>query len=70
MKQRRHTPEQIIRKLAEGDKLLNQGHDVGRGLPAPRDRRVDLAPLAGPIRRHEGQRRQAPEGAREARTPG
>ena len=28
MKQRRHTPEQIVRKLAEGEKLLNQGHDV------------------------------------------
>jgi putative transposase len=25
MKRRRHTPEQVIRKLAEGDKLLNQG---------------------------------------------
>jgi hypothetical protein len=25
MKNRRHSPEQIIRKLAEGDKLLNQG---------------------------------------------
>ena len=23
MKQRRHTPEQVIRKLAEGEKLLN-----------------------------------------------
>ena len=23
-----HTPEQIIRKLAEGDKLLNQGEDL------------------------------------------
>ena len=28
MKRRHHTPEQIIRKLAEGDKLLNQGNDV------------------------------------------
>ena len=28
MKKRHHTPEQIIRKLAEGDKLLNQGNDV------------------------------------------
>ena len=25
MKRRRHTPEQVIRKLAEGDKLLNEG---------------------------------------------
>ena len=28
MKNRRHTPEQVIRKLAEGDKLLAQGKDV------------------------------------------
>ena len=25
MKRRRHTPEQIVRKLAEGDKLLGEG---------------------------------------------
>lgn len=28
MKNRKHTPEQIIRKLAEGDKLLNEGSKV------------------------------------------
>ncbi len=28
MKKRHHTPEQVIRKLAEGDKLLNQGQDL------------------------------------------
>ena len=28
MKRRRHTPEQIIRKLAEGEKLLGQGKDL------------------------------------------
>ena len=28
MKTRRHSPEQIIRKLTEGDKLLNQGQTV------------------------------------------
>ena len=35
MKRRRHTPEQIIRKLTEGDKLLAQGQpleDVARHL--------------------------------------
>ena len=30
MKQRRHTPEQVIRKLAEGDKLLAQGKRPSR----------------------------------------
>ena len=28
MKRRRHTPEQIIRKVAEGQKLLAEGQDV------------------------------------------
>ncbi len=68
MKRRRHTPEQIIRKLAEGEKLLGEGKTHRGGLPAPRDHRVDLAPLAEPVRRHEGRRRQEAQGAR-AREP-
>jgi putative transposase len=28
MKQRRHTPEQIVRKLREADRLLAEGQDV------------------------------------------
>ena len=28
MKSKRHSPEQVIRKLAEGDKLLNEGATV------------------------------------------
>ena len=28
MKRRRHTPEQVIRKLAEGEKLLGEGQSV------------------------------------------
>jgi hypothetical protein len=28
MKRRRRTPEQVIRKVAEGDKLLGQGKDL------------------------------------------
>jgi hypothetical protein len=28
MKRRRHTPEQIIRKLAEGEKLLGKGKPI------------------------------------------
>ena len=30
MKRRKHTPEQIVRKLAEADKLLAQGKTVER----------------------------------------
>jgi hypothetical protein len=29
MKKRQHTPEQIIRKLAEGEKLLGEGRSIG-----------------------------------------
>ncbi len=28
MKRRRHTPEQIVRKLREGERLLNEGKDL------------------------------------------
>ena len=28
VKRRHHTPEQVVRTLAEGDKLLNQGSDI------------------------------------------
>ena len=28
MKQKRHSPEQVIRKLAEGEKLLNRGDEI------------------------------------------
>ena len=28
MKRRHHTPEQVIRKLAQGEKLLNEGNDI------------------------------------------
>jgi transposase-like protein len=28
MKRHRHTPEQVVRKLREGDRLLNEGKDI------------------------------------------
>ena len=65
MKQRRHTPEQVIRKLAEADKLLAQGKTIEEVCSAPRDLRTDLPSLAQPIRRDEGRRRQAAQGTRE-----
>ena len=36
MKQRRHTPEQVIRKLAEADKLLAQGKTSRRSVDISR----------------------------------
>ena len=32
MKRRRHTPEQIVRKLREGERLLNEGKDLAEVL--------------------------------------
>ena len=39
MKRHRHTPEQIVRKLREGDRMLNEGKDIAevvRHLGSPR----------------------------------
>jgi hypothetical protein len=32
MKGHRHTPEQVVRKLREGERLLNEGKDLGEVL--------------------------------------
>jgi putative transposase len=32
MKRRRHTPEQVVRKLREADRLLGEGKDLGEVL--------------------------------------
>src|SRR5215208_6162321 len=32
MKRHRHTPEQVVRKLREGDRLLNDGRDLAEVL--------------------------------------
>ena len=34
MKRKRHTPEQIVRKFREGDRLLNEGKDLTEVLRA------------------------------------
>ena len=67
MKRRRHTPEQIVRKLREAERLLGEGQDDRRGGEAGRDLGTDLPPLAQPVRRDEGRRRQTATraGARE-----
>ena len=31
MKRHRHTPEQVVRKLREGERLLNDGKDLTEG---------------------------------------
>jgi hypothetical protein len=48
MKRRRHTPEQVIRKLAEGEKLLAQGQsieEVVRYLEITESTGADTVPL-------------------------
>jgi putative transposase len=42
MKQRHHTPDQVIRKLAEGDKLLSAGNDL-----AEVSRQLEIAESTG-----------------------
>jgi DNA invertase Pin-like site-specific DNA recombinase len=41
VKRRNHTPEPIIRKLAEGDKLLNDGSDIAAVAEMERDLLVE-----------------------------
>jgi len=70
MKRHRHTPEQIVRKLREGDRLLNEGKDITEVV-----RHLEIAESTwnrwrAPVRRHEGGRGQAPPPARDRRTPG
>jgi hypothetical protein len=54
---RRHTPDQIIRKIAEGNKLLAAGQELDAVCRHLEVAGVDVASLAGPVRRDEGQRR-------------
>ena len=63
MTRRRHTPEQVIRKLREADRLLAEGKttvEVARQLEISGEH---VSPVAQPVRRDEGRRCQAPEGA-------
>jgi hypothetical protein len=39
MKRRRHTPEQIMRKLREADRLLTDGQEIPESLSSWRSRR-------------------------------
>src|ERR1035441_7651907 len=64
MSRRRHTPEQVVRKLREADRLLSEGQRAARGAQASGDRRGDLSPVAESVRRDEGRRRETAEGAR------
>ncbi|MGH7903234.1 MAG: hypothetical protein ACREPA_03770 [Candidatus Dormibacteraceae bacterium] len=60
MKGRKHTPEQVVGKLREGDRLLAEGKTVAKASKALAIRELTLQPLAQPIRRHESGRSQGP----------
>jgi putative transposase len=60
MKRRRHTPEQIIRKL-RGRPAAGRGLGPAGGGQAARSLGGHLPPLAGPVRRPESRRRQTPQ---------
>ena len=47
MKRKRHTPEQIVRKLREGDRLLNEGRDLTEVLRALTVGRLSCRACAG-----------------------
>lgn len=46
MKKRRHTPEQVVRKLREADRLLSEGQELPGGGEVLGGVRGDLSPLA------------------------
>ena len=69
MKRKRHTPEQIVRKLREGDRLLNEGEDLTEVLRASRGLGVELESVAGPRRGHESQRSETAQGTRGRERP-
>jgi hypothetical protein len=51
---RRHTPEQIIRKLREADRLAGEGRDAAEVAKGIGGVRGDGVALAEPVRRFEG----------------
>ena len=54
MQRRRHTPEQIIRKLREAERLIGRGEDDPGGGEGAGDQRADVSPVAQPVRGDEG----------------
>lgn len=72
MKRHRHTPEQIVRKLREGERLLNEGRDITevvRHLEPPAPPLVSgLTRHAHPLR-HVGDGRPSSIRARRVKRP-
>ena len=64
MKRKRHTPEQIVRKFREGDRMLNEGTDLTEVLRHLEVSESSWARCARAVRRHEGRRGEAAQGTR------
>lgn len=60
MKRHRHTPEQVVRKLREGERLLTEGKDLTDGLWRLEVSEATWKPLALPVQRDEGHGGEAP----------
>ena len=43
---KRHSPEQVVRKLTQADRMMAEGKDIADGVPRARGLRADLLPLA------------------------
>ena len=63
MKRRRHTPEQVIRKLREAERLLGEGKTIPEAAKELGISGEHVSPVAQPVRRDEGSGRQAAEGS-------
>jgi hypothetical protein len=61
MKRKRHSPEQIIRKLREAEAMLAAEKTIGQ-VPVLGGERADLPSLAESVRRDEGRGGQASQG--------
>ena len=60
-KGKRHTPEQIVKKLRDAETMLNSGKGSGSGISVAGDQRTDLLPLAKSVWRYEVNRSETLE---------
>src|SRR5215210_7560507 len=66
---KRHSPEQIVRKLRQADEKARLWCLGPGGRQGAWHKRGDLSPLEKPLRRDESERNQAPQGARKGERP-
>ncbi len=63
MKRTRHTPEQVIRKLRDADRMLAEHKSIAEIAKELGVSENTYHRWRNPVRRDEGRRRQAPVGA-------